>query len=136
MVIEKLKTLKNQSNITITELSNLSGIPETTIRRIFSGETPDPRFDTVFKLVTAMGGSLDEFVGASKKMEIESNVITSLKELYETRLNDVKDHYKFLIDSLQRDKHILAVVVAVLLLFLVGLIILELSIPNHGWIQY
>ena len=136
MVIEKLKTLKNQSNITITELSNLSGIPETTIRRIFSGETPDPRFYTVFKLVTAMGGSLDEFVGASKKMEIESNVITSLKELYETRLNDVKDHYKFLIDSLQRDKHILAVVVAVLLLFLVGLIILELSIPNHGWIQY
>ena len=136
MIIEKLKTLKNQSNITSPELSKLSGIPEATIRRIFSGDTPDPRFDTIVKLVTAMGGSLDDFVGSNKKMEIESNAITSLKESYETRLNDVKDHYKFLIDSLQRDKHTLAVVAAVLLLFLVGLIILELSIPNHGWIRY
>ena len=132
MVIEKLKALKNQSNITISELSNLSGIPETTIRRIFSGETPDPRFDTVVRLVTAMGGSIDDFIGATKKIEIESNAISVLKESYDTRISEIKEHIK----SLQRDKHILAVVAAILVLFLVGLVILELSIPNHGWIQY
>lgn len=136
MIIEKLKTLKNQSNITIPELSNLSGIPEATIRRIFSGETTDPRFDTIVKLVTAMGGSLDDMISPSKKNEIEVNAITSLKESYETRLADLKNHYLFLQKSLERDKHILACVVAILLLFLIGLVILELSIPNHGWIQY
>ena len=132
MIIEKLKTLKNQSNITIPELSNLSGIPEATIRRIFSGDTPDPRFDTVVKLVTAMGGSLDDFIGATKKIEIEANAISALKESYDTRINEIKEHLK----SLQRDKHILAVVAATLVLFLVGLVVLELSIPTHGWIQY
>ena len=132
MIIEKLKTLKNQSNITIPELSNLSGIPEATIRRIFSGDTPDPRFDTIVKLVTAMGGSLDDFIGATKKIEIESNAISVLKESYDTRINEIKEHLK----SLQRDKHILAILAASLVLFLVGLVVLELSIPNHGWIQY
>lgn len=132
MVIEKLKTLKEQSKITIAELSKLSGIPEATIRRIFSGDTPDPRFDTVTKLVMAMGGSLDDFIGGSKKTEIESNAISVLKESYDTRITEIKEHVK----SLQRDKHILAVVAAVLILLLVGLVILELSIPNRGWIQY
>ena len=132
MIIEKLKTLKNQSNITIPELSKLSGIPEATIRRIFSGDTPDPRFDTIVKLVTAMGGSLDNFIGATKKIEIESNAITALKESYDERINEIKEHIK----SLQRDKHMLAIVTAVLILLLVALVILELSIPNHGWIQY
>lgn len=136
MIITKLKTLKEQSNITIPELSKLSGIPEATIRRIFSGDTPDPRFDTVVKLVTAMGGSLDDFVGASKKMEIEINAITSLKESYETRVAEVKEHYKTQLASLQRDKHILAIVAAVLLLVFIGLLVVELSVPNHGWIQY
>ena len=136
MIIEKLKTLKNQSNITTSELSNLSGIPEATIRRIFSGETPDPRFDTVVKLVTAMGGSLDNLISTEKRNEIEINAIASLKESYETCITDIKDHYTFLIKSLQKDNRLLSIIVVVLLLVLVGLAVLELSMPNHGWIQY
>lgn len=132
MIIEKLKTLKNQSNITISELSNLSGIPEATIRRIFSGDTPDPRFDTIVKLVTAMGGSLDDFIGATKKIEIESNAISVLKESYDTRISEIKEQIK----SLQRDKRILAIFSAALVILLICLVILELSIPNHGWIRY
>ena len=132
MIIEKLKTLKNQSNITISELSNLSGIPEATIRRIFSGDTPDPRFDTIVKLVTAMGGSLDDFIGTTKKIEIESNAISVLKESYDTRISEIKEQIK----SLQRDKHILAIFSAALVILLICLVILELSIPNHGWIRY
>ena len=52
--------LKNKKNLKFTQLSNLSGIPEATIRKIFSGDTPDPRFETVAKLIVAMGGSLDD----------------------------------------------------------------------------
>lgn len=41
----------------------MSGLPDTTIRKIFSGETADPRFETVVRLVSAMGGSLDDILG-------------------------------------------------------------------------
>ena len=132
MIIEKLKTLKNQSKITISELSNLSSIPEATIRRIFSGETPDPRFETVVKLVTAMGGSLDDFIGTTKKIEIEANAVSALKESYESRISDIKEHNSLL----RADKRILAISTAVLMLFVVGLLIVDLSVRNFGWIQY
>lgn len=132
MVIEKLKTLKEQSKITIAELSKLSGIPEATIRRIFSGDTPDPRFDTVAKLVMAMGGSLDDFIGGSKKTEIEGNAVVTLKETYETRIADIKEHLK----SLQKYNHTLIVITITLMLFVIGLLVLELTVRDSGWIRY
>ena len=60
MVKEYLTALKNKGNFSWSDLSNLSGLPDATIRKIFSGETADPRLETVVKLVAAMGGSLDE----------------------------------------------------------------------------
>ena len=66
MVKDYLKTLKDKGDFTCAELSNLSGIPEATIRKIISGETPDPRFETVSKLVNAMGGSIDDILGRKK----------------------------------------------------------------------
>ena len=60
MVKNYLTSLKNKGNFSWSELSEMSGLPDATIRKIFSGETADPRFETVAKLVMAMGGSLDE----------------------------------------------------------------------------
>ena len=62
MVAQYLKALKSKGKFTSAELAQMSGIPETTIRKILSGETADPRFDTVAKLVAAMGGSMNDLV--------------------------------------------------------------------------
>lgn len=51
MVREYLTALKNKGNFSWSDLSGLSGLPDATIRKIFSGETADPRLET------AMGGS-------------------------------------------------------------------------------
>lgn len=45
--IEKLKKALKTKCITYTELSMLSGIPLNTIKKIFSGITPNPRIDTI-----------------------------------------------------------------------------------------
>lgn len=132
MIKDYLNALKNKGNFTAAEIANLSGIPEATIRKILSGETADPRFDTVVKLVTAMGGSMNEITENVKGYDIEMNAILVLKETYEARIKDIKEH----ITSLSKDKRILAIVAGALILVIIGLLILDLSIGTHGWVRY
>lgn len=94
MLINYLNTLKNQGNFTYETIANLSGIPEATIKNVFSGKTEDPRFETVSAIVKAMGGSLDAIYDTHHKGSTELNTMIILKELYEKHLADVKDHYE------------------------------------------
>lgn len=87
---EYLISLKNKGNYSWSDLSNLSGLPDATIRKIFSGETSDPRFETVAKLVTAMGGSLNEIVDEPQEGDLDMNAIIAIKEVYEARISDLK----------------------------------------------
>lgn len=66
MLHEKLQALMNQKKFTIPGVSKLSGVPETTVRNIITGKTPDPGFQNVVDIVKAMGGSLDEIVGIER----------------------------------------------------------------------
>ena len=68
MIKEYLKYLKTNGHFSWHDISAASGLPEATIRKIFSGETADPRFETVVRLVSAMGGSLDK-INAIEKVE-------------------------------------------------------------------
>ena len=94
-----LNTLKTQGNFTIEAISNLSGIPEATVKNIFSGKTEDPRFETVSAIVKAMGGSLDAIYSVVKKDDIEANSVISLKESYEQRISELKEYYERRIDE-------------------------------------
>lgn len=132
MVKNYLNALKNKGNFTAKDIEKLSGIPEATVRKILSGETSDPRFDTVVKLVSAMGGSMNEIIENKQKKDIEMNALLVLKEAYEERIKDIKEH----ISSLSRDKKILAVVTAGLMVVIVGLLILDISLGSHGWVRY
>ena len=86
--------LKNTGNFTYEDIANLSGIPLQTIRNIYTGKTPDPRFGTVAKIIISMGGDLNEIVGNEKKKEIEVNSMVSLKETYEMRIADLVKSYE------------------------------------------
>ena len=138
MVRDYLNALKNKVGITCAEWSNLSNVPEGTIRKILSGETPDPRFDTIAKLVTSVGGSMDDIVGAKKESEIESNAVIVLKEAYESRIDALRERVedvKKYAESLHRDKKMLTVAVVVLVAILIGILIFDISLDTNGWIQ-
>lgn len=47
---EKIKELCEQKGMTAKELSEKSDIPLTTVKRIMSGQTPDPGYTTVIKI--------------------------------------------------------------------------------------
>lgn len=132
MVREYLTTLKNAGNYSWSDIANLSGIPEATVRKVFTGETADPRFDTIAKIVIAMGGNMDDAIDNKKKKEIEISSTISLKESYEYRLADKEDY----INTLKRDKKMLAIC----LLALVGVVLVflftDIFLVSHGWFQH
>ena len=84
MILKYLNTLKDRGKFTFEAISNLSGIPEATVKNIFSGKTEDPRFETVSSIVIAMGGSLDAMYNPGKsKDELKETSVVAIKEIYE-----------------------------------------------------
>ncbi len=136
MIKDYLISLKNKGNFSWSDLSSLSGLPDATIRKIFSGETADPRFETVVKLVTAMGGSLGEITEGERGEEPEMNAIIAMKEVYEARINDIKTSSAEHVESLKKDKRYLAIAVCVLGLFLIAALLVDMFIGTIGWVRY
>ena len=137
MVKDYLNTLKNKGNFKFAELSKMSGVPEATIRRIFSGDTPDARFDTVARIIVAMGGSMDDAFSTKKEKDIEANVVTELKSGFEIRIEDLRER---LDDMREREtkagRIIKALAITVAVLVAVIIVILGIAITSHGWVQY
>ena len=100
-VKEYITALRAAGDFTYEDIANLSGIPHQTVRNIFTGKTPDPRFGTVAKIIISMGGDLNEIVGYEKKKEIEVNSTVSLKETYEMRIADLIKSYEDRIEDVK-----------------------------------
>lgn len=138
MVKDSLNALKTKAGVTCAEWSNLSTVPEATIRKVLSGESPDPRFDTIFKLVSSVGGSMDDVVGAKKEAEIENNAVLVLKEAYESRIEALRERIADLKErntAAERDKRMLTWVTVGLVLVIVALFALDIAFGSLGWIK-
>lgn len=138
MVKDYLNTLKIKGNFTYTDISKLSGIPEPTVRKIFSGETADPRFETIVKLVSSMGGSMDDIAGCKNETDIENNAVIILKEAYESRIEALReriDDIKKYAESLNRDKKTLGFILLALGILIIGILIFDISLDANGWMQ-
>ena len=98
---EYLIALKETGNFSYEDIANLSGIPVQTVRNIYTGKTPDPRFATVAKIIISLGGDLNEIIGYEKKKEIEVNSTVSLKETYEMRIADLIKSYEDRIEDVK-----------------------------------
>lgn len=91
---EYILALKETGNFKYEDMYAKSGVPVQTIKNICSGKTADSGFDTIARLVIALGGDLNELVGYEKTKEIEVNSIITMKEIYETRIDDITKHYE------------------------------------------
>ena len=154
MLTTYLNTLKTQGNFTIENISNLSGIPEATVKNIFSGKTEDSRFETVSAIVKAMGGSLDAIYSITKKEDVQVNSIITLKDSYEQRIKDLKDSYEHRIEEIKAhyeerlidkkdhiatimlDKRWFRIATCICAFALVVLFIVEILTPGLGWFRF
>ena len=62
MWLENLKDLKKRTGMSSKQIAERTNLPERTVNRIFSGDTDSPYVDTLHRIVTVLGGSLDDIL--------------------------------------------------------------------------
>jgi hypothetical protein len=101
-VRQYLQALKAKSKITVKDWSTLSGVPADTIKNILSGKTEkNAGFITMIKIITSLGGDVNEAVGYEKKKEVELNSILSITESYEKRLEEMAKSYELRLEDMK-----------------------------------
>lgn len=66
MWLENLKELKKAKGMSSKQIAEMTNLPERTVVRIFSGDTDNPYVDTLHRIVSVLGGSLDSILADSK----------------------------------------------------------------------
>lgn len=79
MWLDNLKELKKAKGMTAKQIADATKLPEKTINRIFSGDTDNPYVDTLHRIVTVLGGSLDDIL-ADTKVVVATETVTELKD--------------------------------------------------------
>ena len=138
--LNRLKELKDQRHLTNSEISNLSGIPQATITRIFSGATPNPSFETFAGIATALGISLDEVAGLRSPNEepVPSHVeqtINSYAELLkekDERIRELKEEKK----QAQKERGMLLLFFGIFVSIVVFILIFDIANGHFGYIRY
>lgn len=61
MGLDKIEEYKKKLGLTSAELAERAGIPKTTLDKILSGVTKDPKLETLKAIARVLGLSLDDF---------------------------------------------------------------------------
>lgn len=99
MIISQLIVLKNKSGLNNKQISERSTVPYSTVQKIFKEEIQSPSIDHVFKIVTAMGYTMNDLYDAPGASNKEEASVTLIREMYENRIAELKEqHFKHLQD--------------------------------------
>ena len=86
MGLDNLKELKKQTGMSTRQIADATNLPERTVARIFSGDTDNPYVDTLHRIVSVLGGSLDGILADTKSVVGSADLATLQTEI--DRLND------------------------------------------------
>lgn len=62
--------------MSVKQIAERTNLPERTVNRIFSGDTDNPYVDTLHRIVSALGGSLDDILTDSKVVVGGTDLVT------------------------------------------------------------
>lgn len=76
MWLDKLKELKKEKGMSVKQIAEKTNLPERTVNRVFSGDTDNPYVDTLHRIVSALGGSLDDILTDTKVVVGGTDLVT------------------------------------------------------------
>lgn len=79
MWLDRLKELKKETGMSLNQIADATNLPDKTIDRIFSGKTTNPYVDTLHRIVSVLGGSLDDIL-ADTKVVVGPEKLATLQE--------------------------------------------------------
>lgn len=145
-IVDGIILQKNAIGMTNQQLSDASGVPKTTIDRILRHDTPNPTMQTVLDLAAAVGFSFSNHPEQPSPVPEDSKVkdpmtlhMISYYErqavAYEERIKRVTSHFNMLLAEKNRWIRFSMALNIILIVFLVGVLILDLLIPGIGWMK-
>lgn len=125
MWLDNLKEIKKAKGMSVKQIAEQTNLPERTVSRIFSGDTPNPYVDTIHRIATALDCSLDDILADTKVVvateslvevkenadvvEAERDLILVENEMLKTKNTALATEIELLKNELQHKEELLAV---------------------------
>ena len=71
--LTRLREMRAEAALTYKEISERSGIPYSTVEKLFKGRTNEPKLIMIHNIVRIMGRSLDELFNSDERAETEED---------------------------------------------------------------
>lgn len=120
----RLNKLKEEKGLTAKEIAEASGVPLTTVNRILSGQTPDPCYSTVCKLLDVLGASDDD----KKALLVENSDVEHYKAMIALYERGIAHRNKWI--------KILAGVLFGIIAVIIIVLVIDILNPNMGYVRY
>ena len=135
--LERLRALKDKSGMTTKQIADKSGIPESTITRIFSGKTPNPTIISTMDIIRAMGGKASDVFDDNAQVNTQLKVPQVVVSEMEQKNNEITSLYKNIITSKdelikEKNKTIKMLITIIMVLVSIFVILLLLDIFDSG----
>ncbi len=133
--LERLRVLKDKSGMTTKEIAEKSGIPESTITRIFSGKTPNPTIISVMDIIRAMGGKASDVFDDNAQVNTQPKVPQVVLTDMEKKNLEIVELYKGIIESKDKTIKLLTYVLLGLASVIVFLLLFDLFNGGIGYFK-
>lgn len=105
MWLDILKEIKSNKGMSCKQIAAAANLPERTVVRIFSGETPNPYMDTLHRITVVLDASLNDIFGDTKAVVGSQNMVT-LQEALNTATAEL-ERIRAELDLIKAEKSIL-----------------------------
>ena len=138
-IIDRLKDKKRELDVTNAWIAEKSGVPESTVTKVFNGTNKSPTIATLGPIAAALGVSIDAGVIVStdetkpgQPIVPEDTYLKMLIASYDRQLEAAEARIR------RKNKWILAFAITFATMFFLLLIVLlyDATMPNIGWFQY
>ena len=150
--IARMKARLSELGWSYCKLAEVADISESTVKRVIAGSIPNA--STVNLIATALGVS-PEYLKSTEVPENDTDIkpkvsnepvfytpdslrTETLKHIaaqHKERIEDLKEAHRARVDSLTRDKIVLAVSTGILMTFILALFICDILDPSVGWFR-
>ena len=125
MLLQKMQEMKDETKMIYQDIANKSGVPLSTVKRIFSGQTPDPGYTSVISIIEAMGGSDDDIKQSNTAQPNNLVPRQSVERLCSIYERSIADKNKLI-------KALLIIILSMMAVF-IFLLVWDLCNPNIGF---
>lgn len=127
MLLQKMQEMKDETKMTYQDIANKSGVPLSTVKRIFSGQTPDPGYTSVISIIEAMRGSDDDIKHSNTAQPNNLVPRQSVERLCSVYERSIADKNKLI-------KALLIIILSIMAVF-IFLLVWDFCNPNIGFFR-